>query len=63
MRKNELPKNDEIALGISCYIREKAPRRLSAFLNQFTVMGREEIFNFHFSYKNGWRRHTVYYNT
>jgi hypothetical protein len=41
MRKNEFPKNDEIALGISCYIREKAPRRLSAFLNHVRWEGKE----------------------
>jgi hypothetical protein len=41
MRKNEFPKNDEIALGISCYIREKASRRLSAFLNYVQWEGKE----------------------
>jgi hypothetical protein len=45
MRKNEFPKIIDIVLGISCYIREKAPRRLSAFINQVRWAGKD-IFSF-----------------
>jgi hypothetical protein len=45
MRKNEFPNNIDIVLGISCYVREKAPRRLSAFINQVRWEGKE-MFSF-----------------
>jgi hypothetical protein len=47
IRKNEFSKNDEIVFGISCYTRETASRRLSAFKNQVQWKG-NELFSFPF---------------